>query len=501
MKPKNIFIDIICSYRKSIQKLRKNLEEFLMDKRKMKRTSIAIVLLFAIVPFSAVTSAKAELPDVIKIGIILPLTGTLGWLGPDMVRGAQIAQHQINENGGIMGSPIDLIIGDSETTPEGSVESATQLVEIDKVKAIIGAAGSGNTLAIARGVTIDANVILISPASTSPEITTVMDDDTLWRTAGPDTWQGKAMADLADHMGWMTAGMMTLNNPYGIGLADAFENAWGGDVLTRIEYDDTVLAYQTELSAISSLDPDFFWLCCYATDGAEIMRELKELDINLPVMSADGLGDLNVVADDDVASRISNPPSIGTKPFTPTSPGGVNFQNLWEESHANLVAIFDWGLYEGAGVGDPLGIYAAESYDALNLLAMAISFAGEYSADAIKAWLPYVSTIYKPASGDKTFDEFGDVAQDYNVYMFTGDTMATAELEIIGDWNAITGLNLVKEPGPPMTTPGPITETVTVTTTAPTAGELSGMVTILVLLTISAPVIAATRIRKRRKNK
>jgi len=363
-----------------------------------------------------------------------------------MVRGAQVAAHEINRKGGIMGSKIELIVEDSETTPEGSVESASKLVDIDKVQAIIGAAGSSNTLAIARGKTIDANVILISPASTSPEITTVDDDDTLWRTAGPDTWQGRAMADLADYMGWTTAGMMTLDNSYGIGLANAFDDAWDGTIVRRLEYNPEVLAWEAELQLIGADEPDFFWLCCYAEDGAEIMRELKELAIDLPVMSADGLGDLNVVADDDVASRISSPATIGTQPFTPESPGGVHFGNLWDEAHASAASIEEWDLYEGAEVGSPVGIYAPESYDALNLLAMAISFAGEYTADAMKAWLRYVSTIYKPASGDKTFDEYGDVAQDYNVYMFTGATMATAALNVVGSWNAIVGLSIVTKP-------------------------------------------------------
>ncbi|MFQ5821919.1 MAG: ABC transporter substrate-binding protein [Candidatus Heimdallarchaeota archaeon] len=440
-----------------------------MEKPKVKWTGVALILLMVAVTFSGcvgqeeegletvtttqfetvtTTEVKLEtkLPEVIKIGIILPLTGTLGWLGPDMVRGAQIAEKEINRNGGIMGSPIELIIEDSETTPEGSVESATKLVDIDKVQAIIGAAGSANTLGVARGVTIDANVILISPASTSPEITPLDDDNTVWRTAGPDTFQGVAQAELADYMGWTTTAMMTVNNPYGIGLADAFEDSWGGDVVLRIEYDDTALAYQSELTSIKALDPDFFWLTCYATDGAEIMREMKELAIDIPVLSADGLGDLNVVVDNDVASRISNPPSIGTKPFAPTTPGGIHFQNLWMESHASEAAIAEWGLYPGAGVDDPVGIYAAESYDALNLLAMAISFAGEYTGDAIKEWLPYVSTIYKAAAGDKTFTPEGDVIPDYNVYMFTGDTMATAELKIIGSWNAITGLSMTEAP-------------------------------------------------------
>ena len=139
-----------------------------MNKPKMKRTGVALLLLLAVVTFSTVSTTEAALPATVKIGVILPLSGALGWLGPDMVRGAQIAVHEINSNGGIMGSAIQLIIEDSETTPEGAVESATKLVDIDNVKAIIGAAGSSNTLAIARGVTIAANVILISPASTSP---------------------------------------------------------------------------------------------------------------------------------------------------------------------------------------------------------------------------------------------------------------------------------------------------------------------------------------------
>ncbi len=439
-----------------------------MEKRKVKWTGVALIFLMVVVTFSGcvgqeeegketVTTTRFEtvtttevkletkLPEVIKIGVVLPLTGALGAYGPDMVRGAQIAAHVINRDGGIMGSMIELIVEDSETTPEGSVESATKLVEIDKVQAIIGAAGSSNTLGIARGVTIDSNVILISPASTSPELTGVDDDNTLWRTAGPDRFQGMAMADLADYMDWTTTAIMTLDNSYGIGLANAFEDAWDGEVLTRIEYDPAVLAWQTELTAIDAMDPDFLWLCCYQEDGSEVMRELKELAIDIPVMSADGFGDPTVVTDNDVASRVVNPPTIGTMPYTPESPGKVHFHALWAEAHVSEASMAEWGLHPGgAAVGstEP-GIYAREAYDAMNLIALAIAYSGEYTADAIKEWFPYVSTLYKPASGDKTFDEFGDVAQDYAVYRFTGEgTVATTEFETIGSWNAITGLSI-----------------------------------------------------------
>ena len=83
--------------------------------------------------------------------------------------------------GGVNGEKVTLALGNARPSPQAGIEAAKRLVETDKVNAIIGALSSGVTIPVAAQVTVPAGVLQISTASTSPEITTLKDNDVLFR--------------------------------------------------------------------------------------------------------------------------------------------------------------------------------------------------------------------------------------------------------------------------------------------------------------------------------
>ena len=135
-----------------------------------------ILILLLTVGLTLTLALSGLAAETIKIGALMSLTGGLGPYGPSILDGAQMAVDMINAAGGVLGKQVELVVRDTATSPDVGRDAASKLVELDKVPAIVGALSSGVTLA-ASSVTIPAEVVLISPASTAPSIPALDDNE------------------------------------------------------------------------------------------------------------------------------------------------------------------------------------------------------------------------------------------------------------------------------------------------------------------------------------
>src|SRR5829696_439068 len=196
----------------------------------------------------------------LKIGTLLPLTGSLAFLGPPEVAGVQLAINEINEAGGVLGAPVEVVSGDSGDT---STNIATQTVASHQqagVNAIIGAASSDVTKTVIDTVT-QAGILMFSPANTSNDFTTYADNGLYFRTAPPDLMQGQVLADLITNEGNQSVGILAQNGEYGTGLAqvivDNLANAGlGEDVVKQVYYDPNASDFSDVVQQMVDLNPD-----------------------------------------------------------------------------------------------------------------------------------------------------------------------------------------------------------------------------------------------------
>ena len=348
---------------------------------------------------------------VVKLGHILPTSGPLAAYAGGFQAGVQAAVQEANDNGGIDGCTVELIEEDSQTDPAAAAAAARKLVEVDQVHAIVGAYASSSTLAAAP-IVEDGKIIMISPASTSPEVTNA--GDFIFRTAPSDALQGVAMADLAWSQGHKTAAIIFVNNQYGQGLADVFEaqfKANGGTITIKVAYELEMATYRTELSQIQATNPDLILDVSYADDGQIIFREAAELGITAQWMGGDGIASDAIFAAPGIAEATEG--MIGTKPSASDSPNAAAFEAL----------LVQYGL--------EADIYTAEAYDAAKLALMAIDEAGaDASKESIRDALINVANGYVGASGDKTFDSNGDVGGTYSIWK-----IANGAFVDIGSWD------------------------------------------------------------------
>lgn len=381
-------------------------------------------------------AASAEVDLSLKIGTALPQTGNLAFLGPPEEAGVGYAASLIEEAD--TGLDLEIIYGDSGDTDNKAYEAEIPRLLGEDVSAIIGAASSGTSLQFIDQV-VDAGVIQFSPANTSDAFTTYEDDGLYWRTAPSDVLQGDVLGNLIASEGASTLGMIVLNDSYGTGLAryvtEAFEGA-GGEVVAMETYNTGDTSFDSQVSAVLAAKPDAIALITF-----------EEVATILPSLFGEFPGEDLYFVDGNLSNFGDQFPKGSLTGAKGTLPGLSidSLKTFTEEvdAYARESGQFPKGLDEFS--------YAAESYDAVNLLALAALAANSTDPADIAGKLQEVSggtgegekcstfadcaaiiaeggtADYDGISGPVTFDEVGD-PQDatIGIYEYGEDNTYTA---------------------------------------------------------------------------
>lgn len=164
-----------------------------------KRLYLLMILFFIMAVSSCDDGEEISEPSyissdsVVKMGGVLPFTGSLSEDGKPRHQSALLATKHLAE----AGFPVEWTVVDSKNDANSAVEAARDLVEKGQVQVIIGASSSAVTIEVAKKVSIPNQVPQIAIASTSPAITTLADQDFLFRTAPSDALQAVVLARLA----------------------------------------------------------------------------------------------------------------------------------------------------------------------------------------------------------------------------------------------------------------------------------------------------------------
>ena len=226
----------------------------------------------------------------IKIGFFGDLTGPTFNFGRSAYNGVLMAASEINQNGGINGRPIDVVIEDDRGSPEEAARLTAKLIDQDKVVAIIAGGTSGNSRAAAPKAQAS-HIPLISPSSTDPAVTQT--GNYIFRTCFVDSFQGEVMASFAANTlkAKKAAILFDFNSPYGRGLTDFFELSFrklGGDIVNKQSYTQGDADFKGQLSSIKAAEPDVIYIPGYYGDVALIAKQARALGMNQPLLGGDG---------------------------------------------------------------------------------------------------------------------------------------------------------------------------------------------------------------------
>jgi branched-chain amino acid transport system substrate-binding protein len=325
-------------------------------------------------------------PITLKIGTILPQTGTLSALGPATEASVALAAQEINEAD--MGITVKVEYLDSGDTTTDTASTSVKTLLSHHVSAIIGGAGSGVSKTVIDTIT-SAGVVQMSPADTSVDFTNNADNNLYWRTAPSDALQGKVLGNLIAEDGAKSLGILEVKDSYGTGvtatITKSFEDA-GGNVASVARFTKGDGVFTEQIADLMAAKPDAIALVTFDEAKAAVPAllaagydgKLYFVDANLRDYSA------------DLAAGVLNKDK-GTLP-------GLDVADLGDFTD-RLVAI-------DPDVKDYT--YAAESYDAVVLIALAAFAADSTAGKDIASRLREVSG---GSGAGKKANDFASAAQ------------------------------------------------------------------------------------------
>ncbi|MHA7222273.1 ABC transporter substrate-binding protein [Arthrobacter sp. RHLT1-20] len=380
-----------------------------------------------------VPAATTTTPTALKIGSLLPTTGSLAFLGPPEIAGVNLGIKEVNDAGGVLGKPVEVTHRDSGDTKTDIATQSTTALLGQGVSAIVGAASSGVSKTVISQIT-GAGVIQFSPANTSPDFTAWDDKGLYWRTAPSDVLQGKVLGNYMATCGAQTVGMIVLNDAYGTGLAknvkSAFEAA-GGKVVAEELFNEGDSQFSSQVDKVIAAKPDAIALITF--DQAKSI---------VPLMTGKGIKPTQLFLVDGNMSDYSKDFTAGTlKGAQGTIPGTFAKDDFKKKLLAIDPALKDYS-------------YSGESYDAVNLIALASEAAKSTKGVDIAKQLKAVSEVgekcntfpscvtllrngkdidYDGQSGPVSFSDAGDPTEAYvGIYEFQDDNTYKASKEEFG---------------------------------------------------------------------
>ena len=327
------------------------------------RSLLPVVIVLLALGFSCARKPNDAAPQnrsTIKIGFFGDLTGPTFNFGRSAYNGVLMAASEINQNGGIDGRQIDVVIEDDRGSPEEAARLTAKLIDQDKVVAIIAGGTSGNSRAAAPKAQAS-HIPLISPSSTDPAVTQT--GDYIFRTCFVDSFQGEVMASFAANTlkAKKAAILFDLNSPYGRGLTEFFELSFrklGGDIVNKQSYMQGDADFKGQLNFIKAAEPDVIYIPGYYGDVALIAKQARALGMNQPLLGGDGWDapELWQLGGD----ALNN--SYMSTHYSVDNPGPAiqSFVHEYKQRYGNLIP----------------DAHAALAYDATRLLFDAISRAG-----------------------------------------------------------------------------------------------------------------------------
>jgi branched-chain amino acid transport system substrate-binding protein len=374
-------------------------------------------MLTALAMLASAQTAQAEDAE---IGALFEVTGPIANFVPPLLDSVKLAVDQVNQQGGILnGGKLSFAVADTQGSPQGAIDAATKLVNVEGVAAIVGALTSGGTIAAAQTVAIPAGILMLSPTATAPSMTQMSDNDFLFRLVPSDAYQGRVLARLVHDKGLQKIALTYANNDYAVGIAETFRESFkalGGEITADQVHEEKKASYRSEVATLAQGEPQGLVLIAYAGDsGMTIVRQALENGFFSQFVGTDGLRD-NLLIEQIGAEN------LGPIFFTsPSSPPGSTALAKFEEAYR-------------AAFGDTAGkLFVQQVYDATFLTALAIEAAGSTQRTSIRDALRKVANApgekiepgewqkarellaagedidYVGASGTIEFDDKGDV--------------------------------------------------------------------------------------------
>ncbi len=319
-------------------------------------------------PSASATTAPSSGPLV--LGTLLPMTGAMAHLGPAEEAGLQLAISDIDKAGGVLGQPVTLLDSDSGDSYSSVASQSVDRMLARHVDAIVGATGSSVTLTVIDKV-VGSGVALVSPGDASDKLTGYPDRGLYARIVPPDSFEASTMARLLADAGHKDVAVLYQRDAYATGYADELQRDVAGDggrVVAAVEYDGRAADFAAQATQVAATHPQ-----------AVVVIGAGEAATLVQALVAAGAGpDMAPLYVSDLALW----PGL-VKGLTPAQVAGVTGLRPGAAPSPDFLARLAAQAPDLTDVG-----YAAQTYDATILVALAATASHSTHGSKIAAELP-----------------------------------------------------------------------------------------------------------------
>jgi ABC-type branched-subunit amino acid transport system substrate-binding protein len=299
----------------------------------------------------------------LTIGLLLPTSGDAAGLAAPMIRGAELAVDQINDQGGIDGKPVVLVQADEGSSASTAVGAMQELLTDGNVDAVIGPASSKVALSLIPSLG-QSGVVTCSPAVTTINLSKVPGRSRFFRTMPGDGLEAVALARAVAATGLDTAGVLVPDDDYGTAFAASLLpelQRQDVTVSSSVRYDPAADDQSDAVTEILASEPGAVVVVGLPEVGGRLLRELRDqgsTPTRTPTFVSDGM------RTSDLFEQV--------QPGTPTVVSGIH-----GAAPAAVPSTASWFVDAySAFAPDSSAVYASYAFDCANLLALASLAAG-----------------------------------------------------------------------------------------------------------------------------
>ena len=314
-------------------------------------------------PAAGLRATAGEEP--IKVGAIFAVTGGASFLGDPEAKTAEMWVEQLNAKGGVLGRPLKIVIRNSEGSPEKAIAFAKQLIEEDKVVAIIGPSTSGESLQV-KGVCQKAETPLLSCAATELIVNPVA--SYVFKVAPNDSFAAEKICARLKALKLLKAGIVSANDGFGKAGRAQLQKAAPANGLVIVA-DEVYEKEATDLTAV---------LTKLKTAGAEVVvnwfivpaqsmlaKNMKQLAFDAPLYQSHGFGNPKYIQAAGAAAEGLCFPC-----------GRVVVAEALPASHPQKAVVMSYKQEYEKRYNEAVSTFGGHAYDALTLLVAALEKAG-----------------------------------------------------------------------------------------------------------------------------
>jgi branched-chain amino acid transport system substrate-binding protein len=318
----------------------------------------------------------------IKVGAIFAVTGPASFLGAPEKKTAEMFVEKLNEAGGVNGHQIELIVCDSGGSTEKAISLARQLIDEDKVLAIIGPSTSGETLQI-KDICEEGKTILLSCAAAETIVDPIA--SYVFKTPQKDSDAARRIFETMKDLGITKIGVVTSNAGFGIA---------GGKQLAKLapDYDVTIAISETYdkqvpnlgdvLTKVKGADVQAVVNWSIVPAQSLIAQNMQQIGLNVPLFQSHGFGNIKYVEQGGEAANGTIFPC-----------GRLLVADVLPDDHPQKKVLAEYKKDYESQYKEDASTFGGHAYDALLLLTEAIKKADSVDGAKIRDALETLQNV------------------------------------------------------------------------------------------------------------